>query len=71
MLLGEGFLTDLRGMLNYSIVSNDEGYQELHLVIYDFADISIDFYSNEAMEYNTTAAVYKREAVQRVTAVSA
>ena len=36
----------------------------------DFADISIDFYPQKAMEFIATAAVFKRELVQHVTAVS-
>jgi len=36
------------------------GYQELLLVISNFADISIDFYPKEAMEFTATATAFSR-----------
>ena len=40
-------------------MANGEGYPELQLVMSDFADISIDFYPKEAMEFTATAPVFK------------
>jgi len=40
-------------------VAKDEGYPELQLVISDFANILIDFYPKEAMEFTVTAPAFK------------
>ena len=40
-------------------MAKDEGYPELQLVISDFAAILIDLYPKEAMEFTTTAPVFK------------
>ena len=47
----------------------DEGYQELQLVISDFANILMDFHRKEAMEFTATAPVFKWEVAQHITAV--
>jgi len=46
--------------LNSHFVAKDEGYPELQLVILDFADILIDFYPKEAMEFTATAYLSER-----------
>ena len=51
-------------------MANDYGYQELQLVMWDFTDISIDFYPKEAMEFTATAPISKLEVPQHVTVVS-
>jgi len=48
-------------------VANDYGCQELQLVISNFADISIDFYPKEAMEFTAIAPASKLEVPQYVT----
>ena len=55
--------------MNYGKEANDKGYPELQLAISDFADILIDFYPKEAMEFTATAPVFKREVTQHITAV--
>jgi len=45
--------------LNYHFEARDEGYPELKLAISGFADILIDFYPKEAMEFTATAPVLK------------
>ena len=45
--------------LNPRFVVKGEGYPELQLIIWDFSDISIDFYPKEAMEFTATAPVFK------------
>ena len=55
--------------LNSRFMANGEGHQELQLVMSDFADISIDFYPKEVMEFTATAPVFKWEVAQHITAV--
>ena len=51
-------------------MANDYGYQELQLVMWDFTDISIDFYPKEAMEFTAIAPISKLEVPQHVTVVT-
>ena len=46
-----------RRRFNSHFEAKDEGYPELQLVILDFADILIDFYPKEAMEFTATAPI--------------
>ena len=58
-----------RQRLNYHFEARDEGYPELKLAISGFADILIDFYPKEAMEFTATAPVFKWEIAQHITAI--
>ena len=58
-----------RQRLNSHFLAKDEGYPESHLVILDFADILIDFYPKEAIEFTATAPVFKWEVAQHITGV--
>ena len=55
-----------RQRLNSYFLAKDE---ESNLVILDFADILIDFYPKEAIEFTATAPVFKWEVAQHITAV--
>jgi len=45
--------------LNSRFVAKGEGYPKLQREMLHFGDISIDFHPKEAMEFTTTAPVFK------------
>jgi len=58
------------GRMRCSIEIKDYRFQELQLVVSWFSHISIDFHPKKAIEFTITAAVFKWELVQHITAVS-
>ena len=55
--------------LNSRFVANGEGYPEMQLVKFDFADISIEFYPNEGMKFTATSPVFKWKVAQHIKVV--